>query len=62
MQNNINILDNIPSQNMTDNNINKFHDFMNYVNNNENLNNINTKTNLNIFNNDDFFNDSGENQ
>jgi len=62
LQNNINILDNIPNQNMTNNNINKFHDFMNYVNNNENLNNINTKTNLNIFNNDDFFNDSGENQ
>ena len=63
LQNNINILDNIPNQNMTNNNnINKFQDFMNYVNNNENLNNINTKTNLNIFNNDDFFNDSGENQ
>ena len=62
LQNNINILDNIPNQNITNNNINKFHDFMNYVNNNENLNNINTKTNLNIFNNDDFFNDSGENQ
>ena len=63
LQNNINILDNIPNQNMmNNNNINKFQDFMNYVNNNENLNNINTKTNLNIFNNDDFFNDSGENQ
>ena len=63
LQNNINILDNIPNKNMTNNNnINKFQDFMNYVNNNENLNNINTKTNLNIFNNDDFFNDSGENQ
>ena len=56
LQNNINILDNIPNQNMmNNNNINKFQDFMNYVNNNENLNNINTKTNLNIFNNDDFF-------
>ena len=63
LQNNINILDNIPNQNMmNNNNINKFQDFMNYVNNNENLNNINTKTNLNIFNNDDFFNDTGENQ
>ena len=63
LQNNINILDNIPNQNMmNNNNINKFQDFMKYVNNNENLNNINTKTNLNIFNNDDFFNDSGENQ
>ena len=51
LQNNINILDNIPNQNMmNNNNINKFQDFMNYVNNNENLNNINTKTNLNIFN------------
>ena len=61
LQNNINILENIPIQNM-DNNNHKYQEFMNYVNNNENINIENNNTNMNIFNNDDFFNDSGENQ
>ena len=62
LQNNINILDNnISNNNMANNNkINKYHDFMNFLNNNENSNN-NVNKNLNPFNNDDFFNDSGEN-
>ena len=62
LQNNINILDNNISNNnlVNNNNINKYHDFMNFLNNNENTKN-NVNKNLNPFNNDDFFNDSGEN-
>ena len=62
LQNNINILDNnISNSNLLNNNkINKYLDFMNFLNNNENSKN-NINKNLNPFNNDDFFNDSGEN-
>ena len=54
LQNNINILEN-------NQNNNKYNDFMNFLNNNENQNNNKINSNLNPFQNDDFFNDSGEN-
>ena len=54
LQDNINILEN-------NQNNNKYNDFMNFLNNNENQNNNKINSNLNPFQNDDFFNDSGEN-
>ena len=59
LQDNINILENNPNQNL---NNNKYHDFMNFINNNENHNYNQINTNLDPFKNDDFFNDSGENK
>ena len=59
LQNNINILEN--KQNNTKNN--KYNDFMDFLNNNNNDKQFNNKinSNLNPFQNDDFFNDSAEN-
>ena len=61
LQNNINILDD-NNKNIANNDFNKFHDFMNYINNNENQNINKMNPNLDPFQNDDFFNDSGENK
>ena len=59
LQNNINILENDSNKNIKNNN--KYHDFINFINNNQvNTQNINQNNkNLSPFE-DDFFNDSGE--